>query len=337
MDSGSLDWRDPLADSVRLMRWRKLGQIFDPTEHRLPNGCREYAQSPQAVVFGDFVRVYFSTRAVDSRNGKYLSHVAYADFNRDLSRVLSVSDHEVIPLGDLGCFDEHGIFPMHVFRDGGALLAYTCGWSRRVSVSVETGIGLATSADGGRTFQRVGDGPILSSSLHEPCLVGDGFVRRIGEMYHMWYIFGTGWRRPATDAAAERTYKIGHATSPDGRRWTKDEARQVVPDRLGPQESQALPTIVEVAGVHHMFFCYRESIDFRTNPSRGYRIGHACSDDLKTWHRDDANPALEGTPGAWDENMACYPHAFTVDGRVYLLYNGNEFGRRGFGAAVLEW
>ena len=34
--------------------------------------------------------------------------------------------------------------------------------------------------------------------------------------------------------------------------------------------------------------------------------------------------------------MLCYPHAFELRGKVYLLYNGNEFGRYGFGLAVLE-
>lgn len=317
------------------MRWRPLGRIFDPADHALPHGCREFAQSPQAVVFDGFVRVYFSTRARDA-SGMYVSHVAYADFPPDLSRVLDVSAHEVIPPGGLGCFDEHGIFPMHVVRDDGVLLAYTCGWSRRVSVAVETGIGLATSTDGGRTFQREGDGPILSSSLHEPCLVGDPFVRRVGDTWHMWYIFGTGWRRPVPEAPPERTYKIGHATSADGRAWRTEAGRQIIPDRLGADESQALPTVVAIDGRHHLFFCYRESVDFRTNPDRGYRIGHAQSDDLVTWHRDDAHLALEVTPGAWDSAMQCYPHAFTNQGRVYLLYNGNAFGRFGFGAAVLE-
>ena len=34
--------------------------------------------------------------------------------------------------------------------------------------------------------------------------------------------------------------------------------------------------------------------------------------------------------------MQCYPHVFECDGKVYLLYNGNEFGRHGFGLARLE-
>ena len=92
------------------MKWRKLGKIFDPTEHVLPNRCVEFAQSPQTLVMADRVRVYFSTRERDSV-GKYLSHVAYADFSRDMSHLLGVSSQTVLPLGGLGCFDEHGISP----------------------------------------------------------------------------------------------------------------------------------------------------------------------------------------------------------------------------------
>lgn len=318
------------------MRWTKQGKIFDPSEHALPSGCVEFAKSPQTLVFNDFVRIYFSTTAVDPVNGKFLSHVAFIDMKKNLRDIIRVSDSTVIPLGVLGTFDEHGIFPINLVRDGNRILAYTTGWSRRISVSVETAIGLAVSYDEGNTFLRHGNGPVLTSSLHEPCLVCDGFVKIINGTYHMWYIFGIGWRQYAPDMVPERTYKIGHATSQDGITWVKEEARQIIPDNLGAAESQALPTVINIGNRHHMFFCYRESFDFRSVKGRGYRIGHAWSDDLVNWIRDDAHPLLEGTPGEWDSEMQCYPHVFECDNKVYLLYNGNEFGRYGFGLAKLE-
>lgn len=318
------------------MQWKKLGKIFDPTQHTLPNDCAQFAQSPQALVFDDFVRIYFSTRALDKGNGKFLSHVAFVDMRKNLRDILRLSDKTVIPLGGLGCFDEHGIFPMSVVRHGDAILGYTCGWSRRVSVSVETAIGLTISRDDGLTFQRFGGGPVLAASLYEPCLVGDGFVRFIGGTFHMWYIFGTGWKKYASDAPPDRTYKIGHAVSKDGVNWVKEEARRIISDHLGEDESQALPTVIGIAGHYHMFFCYRQSFDFRKNKDRGYRIGHAYSHDLEDWTRDDDDFRLDGSPDEWDSDMQCYPHVFECDGDVYLLYNGNEFGRYGFGLAVLE-
>ena len=318
------------------LTWNKLGKIFDPTAHLLPNDCVQFAQSPQALVFDNFVRIYFSTRAVDKSNGKYLSHIAFVDMQKNLRDVIRVSQNTVIPLGGLGCFDAHGIFPMSVMRHGHDVYGYTCGWNRRVSVSVDTAIGLAISRDEGVTFQRIGDGPVLAASLHEPYLVGDGFVKVIGGVFHMWYIFGTGWKQFSPNVAPDRTYKIGHAVSSDGINWVKEEARQIIADRLGPDESQALPTVIGIDGRYHMLFCYRQSSDFRENKDRGYRIGHAYSDDLSTWKRDDENPHLDVTPGAWDSDMLCYPNLFECDGKVYLLYNGNEFGRYGFGLASLE-
>jgi hypothetical protein len=318
------------------MKWKKLGKIFDPTQHSLPNDCVQFAQSPQALVFEDFIRIYFSTRAIDKSNGKFLSHIAFVDMKKNLRDIIGVSEKTVIPLGGLGCFDEHGIFPMNVMRHDNVVYGYICGWNRRVSVSVDTAIGLAISHDDGLTFQRIGDGPVLAASAYEPFLVGDGFVKVIGGIFHMWYIFGTSWKSFAIDAVPDRVYKIGHATSSDGINWLKEADGQIITDRLGEDESQALPTVIDIDNRYYMFFCYRQSSDFRQNKQRGYRIGHAWSDDLVNWTRNDQNPLLDVTPGSWDSDMLCYPHIFESDGIVYLLYNGNEFGRYGFGLAELE-
>jgi len=318
------------------MKWRKLGRIFDPTKFKLAHDCTQFAQSPQVIVFDDFARIYFSTRSLDASNGKYLSHIAFVDMKKNFRDIIAVSGHTVIALGKLGCFDEHGIFPMNVLRHGGLIYGYTCGVNRRVSVPVDSAIGLAVSRDDGVTFQRLGDGPVLAASLHEPCLVADPFVRHYRDTFHMWYIFGAGWKKAAGDAAPDRIYKIGHATSDDGVNWVKEEGKQIIECRLGPDECQALPTVMEIAGRHHMFFCYRHAYDFRNNRERSYRIGHAYSDDLVDWTRADDQMGIDVSETDWDSGMLCYPHVFECEGQVYMLYNGNEFGRYGFGLAVLE-
>src|SRR6266550_5907973 len=155
------------------MKWKKLGRIFDPCEHTTTGVG--FAQSPQALVFDDFVSIYYSTREID-RAGKYLSHVAFVDVDKSFRRIIGMSTGTVVELGARGCFDEHGIFPINVLRVGDLVYAYITGWNRKVSVPVDASIGLAISRDSGVTFEKIGDGPILTSSLHEPFLVGDGFV-----------------------------------------------------------------------------------------------------------------------------------------------------------------
>lgn len=319
-----------------MIRWRNLGKIFDPTSFQLANNCSEFAQAPQAIVFDDFIRIYFSTRSRDPRGGEYRSHIAFVDMRKNLRDIIGVSQHTVVELGKIGCFDEHGIFPMNVLRHGSRIYGYTGGVNRRQSVPVDSAIGLAISRDNGFTFQRLGDGPVLSASVHEPCLIADPFVRVYGDVFHMWYIFGAGWRQFTARAPLERIYKIGHAISGDGINWQKDEGRQIVAPCLGPDECQALPTVIEIFGRQHMFFCYRQPDDFRSNRERSYRIGHAYSDDLVGWTRADEQFRLDRSQADWDSEMQCYPHVFKVDGRIYMLYNGNDFGRRGFGLARLD-
>lgn len=317
------------------LRWRKRGLIFEPARHGLPPGCIGWAQSPQALRLQDRVRVFFSTRVPDTPT-TFLSHVAFADFSPDFSEVLSVQG-PVIALGGLGEFDEHGIFPLSVVRTARGLYGYSTGWSRRRAVSVETAIGLAVSHDDGRSFTKVGTGPVLGPSLFEPFLVGDAFVREFRGQFHMWYIFGTAWAAQQTGGMRERTYKIAHATSPDGHVWVKSaDGVQIIADRLGPSESQALPSVIEHGGAFLMVFCYRETFGFREGGGRGYRLGAARSDDLVHWERRDVDVPQLGKPGEWDSEMMCYPNLFADEGRLHLLYNGNAFGREGFGLATLE-
>jgi len=117
--------------------------------------------------------------------------------------------------------------------------------------------------------------------------------------------------------------------------WQRDGVT-IIADALGADECQALPTVFGCDGLWHMYFCYRHATDFRTHRERGYRLGYAWSRDLRHWTRDDASGGLGVSPSGWDADMLCYPHVFSCDNQVYMLYNGNAFGRQGFGVAVME-
>lgn len=317
-----------------MLNWRKHGLIYSPdTFPPLVNGVG-FAQSPQTLVFEDYVRIYFSTREYDEAAGKFISRVCYVDMDKSFKHVLRVSPEPVIGHGELGTFDEHGIFPFNVLRHEGKVLAWTTGWNRRVSVSVDTAIGLAISEDDGNSFMRIAAGPVMAASQHEPYLVGDAFVIHTEGCFHMWYIFGTGWKNQSLDSPPDRIYKIAHAVSDNGIDWRRD-SKTIIDSVLGEDECQALPTVIQIGERYHMVFCYRECFGFRTQQGRGYRLGYAWSDDLHVWHRDDNQLAQLISHGEWDSEMQCYPHLFRCDDKVYLLYNGNTFGKAGFGLAEL--
>ena len=316
------------------MKWRKLDKLFDPADFTLGDGFGEFAKSPQALVLDDRIRIFFCTQK-RTPNGKYISLPHFVDFDHELKRVIEISQGPVINLGALGTFDEHGIFPLNILKYRGQVWGFTTGWSRRTSVSIDMEIGLVVSADNGRSFDRIGTGgPVMSARYNEPCLVGDAFVRATDDGLNMWYIFGSHWDRDNISGLPERHYRIAYAHSTDGINWQRDGRYIIEP--MSEHECQALPSVAVINGIHHMIFCYRDAFDFRDNPTNSYRLGYAYSEDGVHWTRDDNSLGISPSTSDWDSEMMCYPHIFECNQQYYLLYNGNEFGRNGFGVAILE-
>jgi hypothetical protein len=316
-----------------MFKWTKLGKVFTPQEVEGRPWLREFAQAPATLVFDDYVRVYFSCRPGPDANGQYVSYSSWVDLDRrDLTRVLRVAEQPILPLGGLGEFDEFGTYPVSVIRDGEQVRAYYAGWTRCESVPFNVAIGMATSLDGGATFQRAGPGPVLSYSQHEPFVLSGPKIRRFKDAWTLFYIAGRKWK--LVDGRAEPVYKIRMATSSDGLDWLPAN-RDLIESRVEPDEAQASPDVIYANGKYHMFFCYRYSSNYRGREF-GYRIGYASSTDLVDWTRDDARAGLDVSNSGWDDEMVSYPHVFELDGRTYMAYLGNGVGRYGFGLAVLD-
>lgn len=316
-----------------MFRWRKLGKVFTPQAVVGRPWLKEFAQAPATLVFDDFVRVYFSCRPPADANGQYVSYSAYVDLDRaDLFQVRRVSEQPILALGGLGEFDEFGIYPVSVVRDGDAVRAYYAGWTRCESVPFDVAIGCAVSRDGGRTFDKLGRGPVLGPSLHEPFVLSGPKIRRFDGQWFLWYIAGRKWKMVA--GRPEPVYKIRMATSVDGIGWTRVN-RDLIDSRLEEDEAQASPDVFFANGRYHMFFCYRRSVDYRGHAG-GYRIGYASSVNLVDWTRDDAKAGIDVSVEGWDAEMVSYPHVFELDGATYMAYLGDQVGRHGFGLAVLD-
>ena len=313
--------------------WRKVGQVFSPQAIRGPAWMKEFAQAPAALILDDVVRMYFSCRPAADSNGQYVSHGAYVDLDRsDLMRVVRVANRPILDLGSVGTFDEFGTYPISVIRDGADVLAYYGGWTRCESVPFDVAIGCARSTDGGQSFARLGDGPVLGHSVDEPFVVSGPKIRRFNGTWYLFYIAGRKWK--LVSGRPEPVYKIRLATSPDGITWTKLN-RDLIESRIEDDEAQASPDVCYAGGKYHMFFSYRGSVDFR-GKAHGYRIGYASSTDLLTWSRDDASVGIDVSDEGWDSEMISYPHVFELDGTTYMAYLGNAVGRHGFGLAVLD-
>jgi len=316
-----------------VFKWTKLGRIFDPTAYTDRPWMAEFAQAPCTLMLDDRVRVYFSCRPPPDANGQYASRSAFVDLDRNnLQVVLEVSEQPILELGNIGTFDEFGTYPVSVIRNSDSIRAYYAGWTRCESVPFDVAIGVADSTNGGVTFQKLGHGPVLSSSLDEPFVLSGPKIRRWNEQWVLYYIAGRRWI--VADNRPEPVYRIRMAVSDDGLNWTRTNV-DLIEHRIEPDEAQASPDVYYDGRRYHMFFCYRYSTGYRS-AERGYRIGYASSTNGTDWIRDDAIAGLDVSEAGWDSEMVSYPHVFQLDGTTYMMYLGNGVGRYGFGLARLE-
>lgn len=316
-----------------MFSWKKLGLIFKPEDAAGRPWIKHYAQAPATLVFDDFVRVYFSCRPDPDANGQFVSHTAYVDLDRkDLTRVRAIADQPIMPLGQLGTFDECGIYPVSVVRDADVVRAYYGGWTRCESTPYSVAIGVAVSQDQGKSFTRLGPGPLLAQTPTDAFVLSGPKIRRFGGQWYLFYVAGVRWAMHGN--RAESIYKIRMARSSDGLNWERT-GRDILDSRLEEDECQASPDVIWSGGRYHMFYCYKYGVDFR-NSARGYRIGYAWSDDLEHWIRDDSKAGIDISSEGWDSESIAYPHVFELDGNVYMMYLGNQVGRGGFGLARLK-
>lgn len=316
-----------------MFRWKKLGKAFTPQEVTGRPWLKEFAQAPATLLLDDVVRVYFSCRPPADAQGQYVSYSAYVDLDRaDLFKVRHVADRPMLDLGGLGAFDEFGIYPISVIRDGRDVRAYYAGWTRCESVPFNVAIGCAVSRDNGVTFSKHGPGPILSYTPDEPFVLSGPKIRHFNGTWVLFYIAGRKWK--IVDGRPEPVYKIRMATSTDGFQWNKLN-RDLIEGRIEADEAQASPDVIYANGKYHMFFCYRYSSHYR-GKQNGYRIGYASSSNLVDWVRDDSKAGIDVSDQGWDAEMISYPHVFELDGKIYMAYLGDQVGRYGFGLAQLE-
>lgn len=304
------------------MKWEKKGLIFSP------NNNFEWMHSHAAVPLaeklgGDLFRIFFTTR--DKKNR---SHGAYIDIDiTNPSNIIQTSQKPVLEPGPLGSFDDSGAMPSCIVsHDGDSFLFYT-GWSLGVTVPFYFYIGLARYNKEKKTFEKVSNAPILERTDKDPFLSASPYVIIDDEMWKMWYVSCIKWELDNAGNPRHH-YSIRYAESKDGVSW-KRRNQFCIPFKTNYEYAIARPYVIMENNFYKMWYSYRGG-------ENTYRIGYAESDDGITWERMDEKSGIDVSLNGWDSDMIEYPFIFTHKEVTYMLYNGNEYGKSGFGYAVLS-
>jgi hypothetical protein len=297
-------------------RWKKLGLVFQPTGDK-PWRMSHAATPTAEVLSGSQVRVYFTSRDANNR-----SHISSLEFDvRRPAIVRALRDEPLVAPGPGGWFDADGTAMACLVRDGQRRLLYYLGWQLATDVPWRNTIGLAIAERDSLKFKKV-VGRLLDLSDVDPHSMSYPWVLREGGRWRMWYGSNLSWGK------TEETMRhvIKYAESLDGERWVRHGRIAIPLDKALGEFAVSRPNVLRDASGYHMWYSRR---------TPAYRIGYAHSPDGVTWTRRDSEAGLEPSPGAWDGASVEYACVFDADGDRWMLYNGDAYGRAGFGLAVL--
>lgn len=300
-------------------RWEKLGRLFDPASARRHPKLATHAANPLPVLISDDVyRVFFSGRDQNNR-----SSVGAVDI--DIVRREIVEEHYA-PFflhGPEDSFFSEGVSIGCICNAGGRALMYFMGWKNQGDSHWHGEIGaLELHADLTLSLAQVT--PILSLSPEDPISLSYPWICPMPDgSFRMWYGSTIDW-----DAGNnEMLHVLKSALSYNGQNWSS--FGNGIPHAIGRAQAFSRPTVwARDDGSFDMWFSYRSG-----NGST-YRIGRAVSNDAEHWQLTLDNPGIDVSAEGWDSEMIEYPFVFTHKDHTYMLYNGNGYGRSGFGLAL---
>jgi predicted GH43/DUF377 family glycosyl hydrolase len=303
------------------MKWTKRGLIYGPAGDS--SWAQAWALQPTPLLRPDgTIRVFTGFRTLEG-----VSRVGFVDLSAaDPSRVLRVSERPALDTGRPGAFDENGVVPCAVVERDGALYLYYAGYQLGQKVKFYVFGGLAISHDGGETFRRHSEAPICDRRD------GELFFRVIhsimfeGGRWRVWY--GGGDSYEMEGGRQLPVYNIRYTESADGLNFA-GEYRVCVDMERDDEYRVGRPYVIKDGGLYRMFYS-------AGTKQGGYRLAYAESSDGHNWTRKDDEVGITLSESGWDSETQAYPAIVRYGEQTYLFYNGNDYGREGFGYAVLE-
>ena len=306
-----------------MFEWRKMGIIFDARgNHTLAN---THTMVPCPMRMSDRIRLYYTSCCE-----KGVGRPFFVDLDiTDLTKVIGCSDGPVMDIGNAGTFDENGVICCSLVRlNNKKILMYYAGFELGTKIRYRLLSGLAQSLDGGFSFSRVKDTPILERSDTELYFRGGPFALKTSKSFEMWYAAGSRWLSVAGRQMPQ--YDIRKISSKNGIDWPKMGKIQI-PIVSKDDFAFGRPAVVEVRdNSYWMFFSVRK------RSINEYRLGFAHSRDKINWERNDELLNLDVSSLDFETDAIMYATPLLLGEEFYLFYNGSKFGQHGIALAKLE-
>lgn len=302
------------------MNWIKIKQLFEPKNNF--DWMYSHAANPFAEKISDSIyNVYFTTRNINN-----VSSIGLCKLDITKLEIISISNKPILTAGDLGLFDDSGVAMGFLININQKKHLYYLGWNLKVTVPWLNTIGLAVSDQNEHGFKKFMNAPLLDRSHIDPFSISYPSVLFDQNKYKMWYGSNLSWGKNEKSM----NHVIKYAESINGIDWDR---KDIICINLKHKNEFAIskPFVRKENNLFEMWYSYRGNNNINT-----YRIGYAISNDGINWDRKDEEAGIDVSEFGWDSEMICYPYVFKHNNDTFMLYNGNHYGKTGFGIALLN-
>jgi hypothetical protein len=300
-------------------KWVKLGLLYAPDNTDRHPKLLSHAANPLPILIdGDVYRVFYSGRDKHNR-----SSVGAVDIDIVKRKVVCEHKEPFFEHGPKDSFFSDGVSIGNCYQVGGVSYILFMGWQYRDGERWRGDIGrLIVNKD--LTLQLDKDTPFIGADIHNPVSLSYPWVIKLSEQkYEMWYGSTKTWNAGNN----EMLHVINYASSHDGHHW--EHKGLAVPYELGKAQAFSRPTVIERDSKgYDMWFSYR------SGSGESYRIGYATCEDYTCWELALDNAGIDVSEYGWDSEMIEYPFVLEHKKQRYMLYNGNGYGKSGFGLAL---
>lgn len=308
--------------------WKKIGLVYSSnsykSELRVSSGL-----TPEPLVCGDVIRVYYSARDSLGRGRIY-----FAEFDPENScSILRVSEKPCMDLGHKGEFDDNGhILGSVEHLKAGGIRMYYVGFHLPRGEKFHAFTGAAESVNG-RDFERLTDHFVEGKAMRNGSIgaVHTSFVEEGGRRY--WYACGDGWQVINHKEFPKYHIKTSYFDQGDGENTEALDFDCILPS--GEEYRIGRPKVYRTSKGKYVMY-----MTFGTIDGLRYEPALAVSDDGIQWTRRDDLLGISLSSQGWDSVHLCYPALAFYKDKVFMFYNGNNMGEDGFGVAempLVKW
>lgn len=300
-----------------MSEWIKQRLLYSLPAGGLHPKLKTHAANPLPIHIGDNVfRIFFCARDAQNR-----SSVGAVDVDIITREIVHEHAEPFFEFGPTGSFYEAGVSIGNCYEANGRRYMLFMGWQAPAGGHWRGDIGrLVVGSD--LTLQLDATTPLLGSDETDPLSLAYPWVMKMPKGgYRMWYPSVVSWEA----GNGEMLAVIKGAHSLNGEHWIREGI--AVPYALGQAQAFSRPTVLASDTGYEMWF------SFRSGTGQSYRIGYATSPDAEVWTLALPEAGIDVSESGWDSEMIEYPFVFEHAGQRYMLYNGNGYGKSGFGIA----